>query len=96
LGKVGIEHRLVAWSLASRDSRAGRLFSAAWRGSDQERFRYRHNGVREKDRRRSAPREFSAVNELQTKKRALADAILSADGGLMRGLTREDLVQLLS
>jgi SNF2 family DNA or RNA helicase len=36
------------------------------------------------------------VLELQRSKRELADAILSADGGLMRGLTREDLALLLS
>ncbi|HEY3227243.1 MAG TPA: SNF2-related protein [Planctomycetota bacterium] len=36
------------------------------------------------------------VIELQRTKRALAEAILSADGGPMRGLTREDLALLLS
>jgi len=36
------------------------------------------------------------VLELQQRKRALADAILSADGGLMRDLRREDLELLLS
>ena len=36
------------------------------------------------------------VLELQQRKRALADAILSANGGLMRDLRREDLELLLS
>ena len=34
--------------------------------------------------------------ELQQRKRELADAILSADGSLMRDLRREDLELLLS
>jgi hypothetical protein len=36
------------------------------------------------------------VPELQQKKRKLADAILNADGGLIRDLRREDLELLLS
>jgi SNF2 family DNA or RNA helicase len=36
------------------------------------------------------------VLELQDTKRALADAIISADEGLIRTLTREDLELLLS
>ncbi len=36
------------------------------------------------------------ILELQAEKRALADAILQADAGTLRDLTREDLELLLS
>jgi len=36
------------------------------------------------------------VLELQIKKRALADAVITADNSLIRDLTREDLELLLS
>ena len=57
-------------------------------GQTRQVFAYRLHRARTRSRRRSL--------ELQQTKRELADAILRADGGLLRNLKAEDLEILLS